>query len=65
MAGQQNRKEQRKYAILFAPTLLSARKLMEMMEEEGPNMGKEFWAEQWVNKAIDRAAFILEKIEKR
>jgi len=38
--------EQRKYAILFAATLLSARKLMETMEEEGPNMGKEFWAEQ-------------------
>ena len=57
--------EERKHAILFAATLLSARKLMEMMEEEGPNMGKEFWAEQWVNKAIDRAAIIMEKIDKR
>jgi hypothetical protein len=37
--------EQRKYAILFAATLLSARKLIEVMEEEGPNMGKEFWTE--------------------
>ena len=34
-----------------------------MMGEEGPTMGKEFWAEQWVNKTIDRATFILERIE--
>ena len=53
--------EQRKHAILFAATLLSARKLMEMMETDKPNFGKEYL----VDKAIAEAAFILERIDKR
>ena len=57
--------EQRKYAILFAATLLAARRLMPMLEEDSPNMGHEFWAEHYVKRAIDRAAFILEKIDER
>ena len=52
--------EERKYAILFAATLLSTRKLLEM-EPNKPNMAKAYF----VDKAIDDAAFILEKIEKR
>ena len=52
--------EQRKYAILFAATLLSARKLIEM-EPDKPNMAKGYI----VDKAIEDAAFILERIEKR
>ena len=52
--------EQRKYAILFAATLLSARKLMEM-DADKPNMAKGFI----VDKAIDDAAFIFERIDKR
>jgi hypothetical protein len=53
--------DQRKYAILFAATILSARKLMEMMEENKPNMAKQFW----VDKAIREAEYVLERIEKR
>jgi hypothetical protein len=52
--------EERKYAILFAATLLSARKLIEM-EPDKPNMAKGYF----VDKAIDDAAFILERIDKR
>ena len=53
--------EQRKHAILFAATLLSARKLMDMMEHDRPNLSKDYW----VDKAIDNAAHILERIDKR
>ncbi len=52
--------EQRKFAILFAATLLSARKLMEM-EPDKPNMAKGYV----VDKAIEDAPFILERIDKR
>jgi len=55
--------EERKHAILFAATLLSARKLMDIIErnENKPNMAKQFF----VDKAIEEAAFILERIDKR
>ena len=52
--------EQRKFAILFAATLLSARKLLEM-DADKPNMAKGYI----VDKAIDDAAFILEQIDRR
>ena len=52
--------EQRKYAILFAATLLSARKLIEM-DPDKPNMAKGYF----VDRAIDDATFILERIDKR
>ena len=52
--------EDRKYAILFAATLLSARKLIEM-DPEKPNIAKGYN----VDKAIDDAAFIFERIDKR
>jgi hypothetical protein len=52
--------EERKHAILFAATLLSARKLMEM-EPDKPNMAKG----HIVDRAIEDAAFILERIDKR
>ncbi len=53
--------EQRKYAVLFAATILSARKLMESMEDDKPNMAKQYWVE----KAIREAEFILERVENR
>jgi hypothetical protein len=53
--------EERKHAILFAATLLSARKLMDIMESDRPNFAKEYW----VDKAVQEAAFILERIDKR
>ena len=52
--------EERKHAILFAATLLSARKLIEM-EPDKPNMAKRYV----VDRAIADAAFILERIDKR
>jgi hypothetical protein len=52
--------EERKHAILFAATLLSAKKLLEM-DPDKPNMAKGYF----VDKAIEDAAFILERIDKR
>ena len=53
--------EDRKYAILFAATLLCARKLIETMESDRPNFAKQYF----VDKAIDEAAFILERIDRK
>jgi hypothetical protein len=50
--------EERKYAILFAATLLSARKLLDLNPDK-PSMAKQFF----VDRAIDDAAFILERID--
>ena len=52
--------EERKFAILFAATILSARKLLDM-DPDKPNMAKGFF----VDRAIDDAAFILERIDAR
>jgi hypothetical protein len=52
--------EERKFAILFAATILAARKLIDM-EPNKPNMAKQFH----VDRAIDDAAFILERIDAR
>jgi hypothetical protein len=51
--------EERKYAILFAATLLCARKLIDSMESDKPNFAKQFW----VDKAVDEAGFVLERID--
>lgn len=53
--------EERKHAILFAATLLCARKLIETIESEKPNLAKQYF----VDKAIQEAEFILERIDKR
>ena len=50
--------EERKHAILFAATLLAARKLLELNPDK-PTMAKQFF----VDKAIDDAAYILERID--
>jgi hypothetical protein len=50
--------EERKHAILFAATLLCARKLIDPYK---PNMAKQFFVDQ----AIKDAAFILERIDER
>ena len=52
--------EERKFAILFAATILAARKLMDM-DPNKPNMAKQFF----VDRAIDDAVFILEEIDER
>jgi hypothetical protein len=53
--------EQRKHAILFAATLLCARKLIETMESDKPNFAKQYW----VDTAVDEAAFISERIDRK
>jgi hypothetical protein len=53
--------EERKFAILFASTLLCARKLIETMESDKPDFAKQYF----VDKAIDEAAFILERIDRK
>jgi len=52
--------EDRKYAILFAATLLCARKLIELHSDR-PSPAKV----AAVENAISQAAFIMEHIEKR
>lgn len=52
--------EERKYAILFAATLLCARKLMEM-DSDRPSPAKI----AVVENAVRQAAFILECIDRR
>jgi hypothetical protein len=53
--------EVRKHAILFAETLLCARKLIETIESDKPNMAKQYF----VDRAIQEAEFILERVDKR
>jgi hypothetical protein len=50
--------EERKFAILFAATILSARKLIDM-DPNKPNMAKGYI----VDKAIEDAAFILPRTQ--
>lgn len=52
--------EERKFAILFAATILAARKLIDL-DPNKPNMAKGFF----VDRAIENAAFILERIDAR
>lgn len=52
--------EERKFAILFAATILSARKLLDM-DPDKPSMAKGFF----VDHAIEDAVFILERIDAR
>jgi hypothetical protein len=52
--------EERNFAILFATTILSARKLLDM-DPDKPNMAKGFF----VDRAIEDTAFILERIDAR
>jgi hypothetical protein len=52
--------EERKFAILFAATILAARRLIDL-DADKPNMAKEFF----LDRAIDEAVFILERIDAR
>ena len=53
--------EQQKHAILFAATLLCAWKLIETIESDKPNFDKQYF----VDRAVQEAAFVLERIDKR
>jgi hypothetical protein len=52
--------EERRHAILFAATLLSARKLLDL-DPDKPSMAKQFF----VDRAIDDAVFILDRIDSK
>lgn len=52
--------EERKFAILFAATLLSARRIIDRMNSDKPDVAKQFY----VDRAIEEAAFILERIDR-
>jgi hypothetical protein len=51
---------QRKHTILLAATILRARKLIYSIDSDKPNFAKGFFVE----KAIEEAAFVLERIDK-
>jgi hypothetical protein len=53
--------EERKDTILFPATILSARKLIDCIESDNPNFAKVYW----VDKAINGAEFVMEKIDKK
>lgn len=53
--------EERKHAILFAATLLCARKLIETIESDKANMAEQFF----IDRAIQKVEFILERIDNR
>jgi hypothetical protein len=61
--------EERKHAILLATVILTARRLQPLLEEDDasgkPNMATEFWAEIAVKRALERAAHILDLIDKK
>jgi len=52
--------EERKLAILFTATILAARRLIDL-DPNKPNTAKGYF----VDRAIDDAVFILEKIDER
>ena len=52
--------EERKFAILFAATILAARRLIDL-DPDKPNMAKGYF----VDRAIDDPVFVLEKIDER
>jgi hypothetical protein len=53
--------EERKHAILFAATLLSARRLIESIQSNKPDLSKPYF----VDRAVEEAAFVLERIDKK
>jgi hypothetical protein len=53
--------EERKHAILFATTLLCARKLIETIESDKPNMAEQFF----IDRAIQKVESVMQRIDHR
>jgi len=53
--------EERKHAILFAATLLRARKMIETIDSDKPNFAEGYF----VDRAIKKVAFMLDRIDKK
>ncbi len=51
--------EERKHAILFAATLLSARRLIENIESDKPHLNEQYF----IDRAIAKAVQVLERID--
>jgi len=51
--------EQRKHAILFAATLLSARRLIENIESDKPHLNEQYF----IDRAIAKVVLVLERID--
>jgi len=49
--------EQQKYEIFFVATLLCARKLIESIESDKPNLARQ----HWMDRAIEEATFVMER----
>lgn len=53
--------EERKHAILFAATLLCARKIIDSMDSDKPNRAKQFF----IDGASQKTKFVMKRIDKR
>ena len=53
--------EQRKNAILFAATLLSARRLTENIESDKPRLNEQYF----IDRAIAKTVQVLERIDQK
>jgi hypothetical protein len=53
--------EERKFAILFAATILAARRIQESIRSDKPDVAKQFY----IDRAIKEAEFILERIDNK
>jgi hypothetical protein len=58
--------EERKYAILFATTLLCARKIIDLIDTNASErMGKKFWLGEFEREALDQVFQIMSRIDER
>ena len=58
--------EERKHAILFATTLLCARKIIDLIDTDATErMGKKHWLGVFEKEAIDQVVQIMDKIDDR
>jgi hypothetical protein len=58
--------EERKHAILFAATLLCARKIIALIDSaDDQRMGKRLWLGVFEKEAIEYVAALMEKIDER
>ncbi len=53
--------EERKHAILFATTLLCARKMIETIDSDKPNFAEEYF----IDRAIQKVETILARIDRK
>jgi hypothetical protein len=58
--------EERKHAILFAATLLCARKIIDLVDStDQQKMGKRHWLGVFEKEAIEHVAALMGKIDER